>query len=95
MPDRNDLDNRAAVALLQRQVCGAEIAVRAVHDNPAHGIRSGDLLMFNRRGDSFRCAGLIRGWAPLDVEAVSEAYAESMASLYGPIPRGDTAQRPA
>jgi hypothetical protein len=86
MADEKQLDNREAIALIQRQVCGAEIAVRALHDNDTHGIRSGDLLMFNRRPDAFRCTGLIRGWKPEDGEAVSMAYAAAMAELYPPVP---------
>ena len=87
MAEKHPLDSRAAVGLIQRQVCGAEIATRVLQDNPEHGIRAGDLLMFNRRGDEFRCSGLIRGFAPDEALMVSQAYASAVSALYPPPPR--------
>lgn len=76
------MDSRAAFALIQRQVCAAPIAMRAVHDNPEFSIRQGDLLMFHPRGNGFRFTGLIRGQDPETAERISRAYAGVMAALY-------------
>lgn len=92
MPE-NPTDNRAAAALLQRRVCGAEIATRVTHDNPQLAIVAGDLLMWTRQAGSLTCTGLIREYGPEASTSVGSAYGAQATALYPtpPIPEGPRA----